>query len=202
MELSSYDPAEELFAPSPEDEAHDVDPYDLPAIVDELTFRVGRMRHERRRAAVLSASILAELEPLLVEVAQMQSRLDGIAERAEAACKHHQNCIDPLVSLPDVRAALGKTIPTAYGVIKTRQVSGKTEIDEEALALYIAEDPIGDYIAEQTMKTVPDAKAIRERFAPHPKGTVEKESGVILPVHMFRQTEDPHITVTVVTDGE
>lgn len=172
-----------------------------PELDDQLrlvTWHHGRVREAENRAEVLATPIREELATAQERVAELQGRLDEIASHVEKQTGFHRSAIEVWIADSGARETLGKTIPTAYGHIETRQVPGKTELDEAGLLRLAQSQPS---IYGDLLKIGINAKVARERLRDVDGGTLDTVTGELIPENLIHVTEPPSIKVKLVSDS-
>lgn len=166
---------------------------DLTAQLRLVGWHVQQVRESCARADAVA-------KPLEEEVAKLQARLATIRKQQETDVSFHTSAIEVWVLDSNARETVGKTIPTAHGVIKTRQCKASTAIDEDlVLKLYQADPTRFDRCCYPALKV--SKEVIRDRFELSADGrTVDRDTGEVLDEQVIRVVDWPRVKVTIETD--
>jgi len=175
-----------------------------PEFADQVKLADWHLRKAAEQEAV-TAAILApfaeELERLESETARLVAEMNAVTKQRERDPEWHKAQVQWWFLDCNVRETTGKaSLSLPYGIVKSRQNKGKTEVDEETILGLWRQDP--EAYAD-CIKQAVSASAVRKRFSLLESGEVEdQETGEIMAEDIIRQIEPPSVSVTVELTGK
>jgi len=201
-ELTMTEEQEEWVPPEPEGYtiARKAGP-ELKAQMDLASWHLRKASEIQAVAEAQLAPFDDEISRLEAEIGRLQGEQQRIQEAAERRMGWHEEQVIRWYLDANLREVTGKAaLDLPYGVVKSRQTRGKTEINSDLVMRLYREQPEAyrDLIAESV-----SVSAVRKRFRLLEDGSVEDtQDGEILAEAVIRQVEPPRIDVTVELTGK